>query len=179
MVRDTATSALVRIGPAAVPALTAALKDRDLAVRSRAAMALGVLRPPPEATVPDLLAALKDPESEVREHAATALAEIRPGAAPVISALANSLLDKDDSAAGAAAQALAKIGPRAVPVLMTALKDGNPRVRLRAARALMKIRSPEVNHAALRPVLDAATVRRASAAAPRGAGFAQFTSYRK
>ena len=69
-VRRHAAEALGRIGPAAVPALIRALKDRHHLVRSSAAHALGGLGP---ATLPALIRALKDKDKGVRQHAAQAL----------------------------------------------------------------------------------------------------------
>ncbi|MBI3303281.1 MAG: HEAT repeat domain-containing protein [Deltaproteobacteria bacterium] len=69
-----AMDALVRIGPAAVGSLVAALRDRDENVRGRAAQALGRLRD--TRAVDPLMAALKDKDWFVREAAAEALGRI-------------------------------------------------------------------------------------------------------
>ncbi len=52
--------ALGRIGPAAVPALIAALKDKDRQVRWYAASALGRIGPAAKEAVPALEAAARD-----------------------------------------------------------------------------------------------------------------------
>ena len=63
-VRWEATFALVEIGPAAVPALIAALKDKEM--RRYAASALGAIGPAAKEAVPALIAALKDENQVVR-----------------------------------------------------------------------------------------------------------------
>jgi HEAT repeat protein len=75
-----AANALVRIGPAAVPALIEALKDKDRNVRRAAALALGKIGPATKDAVPALIEALKDKESYVRSAAAWALGKIGPEA---------------------------------------------------------------------------------------------------
>jgi HEAT repeat protein len=64
-----------------VPALAAALKDRDGYVRRDAARALGKAGAGARGAVPALLAARKDRERSVRKAAEDALKQIDPGAA--------------------------------------------------------------------------------------------------
>jgi HEAT repeat protein len=71
-----AIDALGKIGPAATPALIAALKDPHEAVRGNAAVALAEIGPNAAETVPALAAALKDPVENVRQSAANALGKI-------------------------------------------------------------------------------------------------------
>ncbi|MBI3912217.1 MAG: HEAT repeat domain-containing protein, partial [Armatimonadetes bacterium] len=68
-----AAAALVKIGKPAVPALCAALQDRDEDVRREAAAALVKIGKP---AVPALCVALKDESRDVRQKAAAALGEI-------------------------------------------------------------------------------------------------------
>ena len=121
-VSTNAAGDLSRIGPAAVPALTEALKDEDHNVRQGAIVALGSIGPTAK-DVPALIRALKDEDAQVRDIAAGALAGIGPAA---VSALAQALKDEDRFVRGRAAYALGRIGPAAkdaVPALTEALKD--------------------------------------------------------
>jgi HEAT repeat protein len=61
-----------------IPALIAALRDKDAEVRRSAALGLGSFRERAKDAVPALLAALNDSDRRVREAAATALARIDP-----------------------------------------------------------------------------------------------------
>jgi len=61
------------------PALLAALKDVDAAVRAQAAIALARLGGSLEATLPALLAARRAADEEVRAGAAAAWGRIGPG----------------------------------------------------------------------------------------------------
>src|SRR5690242_5770948 len=63
--------------PAAIPAVTAALKDADAGVRAEAALALLNLGPDAAEAEPALAEALKDRDRKVREYAAQALEKIR------------------------------------------------------------------------------------------------------
>jgi HEAT repeat protein len=145
-VRRWAASTLERMGPAAVPALAAALKDDDIWVRRRAASALRAIGPRAEAAVSALAAALKGDDDAVRRWAASVLGRIGPEAESAVSILAAAL--KDD-----AASALGAIGPAAVPALAVALKDDDTGVRRSAADALRKM-GPAAKAAV--PALDAA-----------------------
>ena len=72
-----ATGALGRIGVAAVPALTEALKDKSARTRARAAFALGVVGQPAAAAVPALIQATEDKDKTVRDTAVRSLKLIR------------------------------------------------------------------------------------------------------
>jgi HEAT repeat protein len=79
-----AAAALGAIGPpatAAVPALAAALKDREPDLRAAAADALGQIGPDAKDAVPGLVDRLKDEEEAVRRAAGEALKKIDPQAA--------------------------------------------------------------------------------------------------
>jgi hypothetical protein len=134
-----AIKALGGIGPAAAPALAAALKDDDARVRRRAAEALVSMGP---AAAPTLVAALKDGDAGVRWWAAEALQRIGPGAEAAVPALAAALEDGDALVRRWAADTLGRIGPgaeAAVPALVAALEDGDAAVRRSAAGALRRI----------------------------------------
>jgi hypothetical protein len=70
---------LAALGPAALPALGLALKDREKTVRIRAVETLGALGDP--GAVPEIMRALRDPDDEVRWQAV--LAGPRCGIAPM------------------------------------------------------------------------------------------------
>jgi HEAT repeat protein len=72
-------AALAALGPAAIPALTLALKDREKTVRRKAVEVLGEIGD--RAAIPALLRALRDPDDEVRWQAV--LAGPRCGIAPM------------------------------------------------------------------------------------------------
>jgi hypothetical protein len=86
-VRETATDALARIGPAAVPALIHALRDPNPDVRNHAAQAIARMGPPAKAAVPELIIALQDSDWNVRRSAARALGQIGEGAQAAVPAL--------------------------------------------------------------------------------------------
>ena len=73
--REEAVNALVKLGPAAIDPLVAALKSNDGIVRQEAAGALGRIRDP--RVVDPLIAALKDEDSIVSYRAADALGDIK------------------------------------------------------------------------------------------------------
>jgi HEAT repeat protein/beta-lactamase regulating signal transducer with metallopeptidase domain len=133
-VRATAVWALGRVeDTAAVPGLAAALRDPGAEVRRRAAWALGSIEP--DQAPPALIAALRDPSRPVRVLAAWALGRIGdPAAAQGLAAL---LADSAAETRHAASWALGRTdAPAARQVLIDALKNPDPAVRSRAARAL-------------------------------------------
>jgi HEAT repeat protein len=75
--------ALLKLGnagasdPAVVPALIAALRDRDPGVRAEAALALLKIGPAAREAVPALTAAQKDRDARVRTFAARALEKVQ------------------------------------------------------------------------------------------------------
>ena len=135
--RSGAASALQKIGPPAVLALTELLKDKDSTVRARAAQSLGHVftyaartpghvRPEAKTAVPALMESLKDKDSGVRKAAAYALGWIGPEAKTAIQALTELLNDKDSGVRMDAAWALGNIRPEAktpIPALMELLND--------------------------------------------------------
>ena len=94
-----------------------------------------------EAAMPLLLDALRDPDDSIRCLAATALGQMQASGA--IPALALLLMDPSGWVRGAAADGLAMIGEPAIPALGAAIQDDREGVRVRAARALYKIKSPK------------------------------------
>jgi uncharacterized protein (TIGR02996 family) len=130
---------LGRIGPSAVPALAAALRDESGHVRRQAARVLQTIGPGAVAAVPTLIAALQDDIAEVRVNAETALGKIGAGA---VEALSTALQDHNANVRRGAAWALDGIGRnavKAIPTLIAALRDEYEVVRCGAASALGRI----------------------------------------
>jgi HEAT repeat protein len=78
--KPTALEVLGNVGttdPAAIPALIAAVRDRDPSVRGAAILALLKIGPDAEEAIPVLSAAQKDPDARVRSYAAKALERIQ------------------------------------------------------------------------------------------------------
>jgi HEAT repeat protein len=80
-VREWASEALAAIGSATVPALSAALRDEDWNVRYWAADALGKIGGAAKDAVPALSAAMRDEDKRVRYWAYSALQHVDGGAA--------------------------------------------------------------------------------------------------
>jgi HEAT repeat protein len=154
---------LAGIGPAAVPELSKALKDKLLLVRSGSALALSMLGPQASAAVPALAEALTDKEMLVRTTAASALAQVGPAAKKAVPALRKALKDDEVSVRVEAADALWKVGREAksgVAALKNALANKSAEVQQRAAQVLGEIGPPAKEAAlALRAALKARDVR--------------------
>nr|WP_044181354.1 HEAT repeat domain-containing protein [Pirellula staleyi] len=89
---QTATDALGRIGPPAIPALIQALRSQDPIVRRKAAEVLARMGSDAKEAVPDLIRLLDDPDPLIRKTAARTLGRIGPDAAPAIPALMRTLM---------------------------------------------------------------------------------------
>ena len=113
-----ASDKCVEIGPAAIPSLIAALKDRHRLVRHAAVAALAGIGTP---AVEPLIVALNDGGKDVRTGAAQVLGEI--GDARAVMPLIASLSDRGEDVRVAARRALAWIGTPAVEPLIAALRD--------------------------------------------------------
>jgi HEAT repeat protein len=108
--------ALGRLGPraaAAVPVLTAALRDEDWEVRMESVWALSAVGTAARPALPPLRDALSDRDAQVRAAAAVALGAMDEG--PVAAAALRRVVDGDPEAEvrRAARAALERIGPRA------------------------------------------------------------------
>src|SRR6266511_2269526 len=90
----------------AVPALAAALKDRDQFVRLYAARALRRMGAEAKEAAAALIAALKDQDSSVRASAADALGRMGAEAKEAVPALIAALNDQDSSVRASAAESL-------------------------------------------------------------------------
>ncbi len=124
-IRHAAAGALVEIGAPAVEPLLVALRNEDMAVRYRAAYALGDIGD--RRAVEPLIAALKDAYGDVRRAAATALGKIGDLRAvePLLAMFNN---DREDQyIRRACAEALGKISDlRAVEPLVRAARSDLP-----------------------------------------------------
>jgi HEAT repeat protein len=146
--RELAVWTIGTIGPeakAAVPKLIPLLGDENDDIRLRASVSLGHIG---SGAVLPLVQALRDKSPMVRYWAAYALERMGRQAKPAVETLTDVLAnDEDFDARGAAASALGAIGPDAASAktaLVSALKDREPRVRILAAEALVRLdKKPE------------------------------------
>ncbi|MBI1879744.1 MAG: HEAT repeat domain-containing protein [Chloroflexi bacterium] len=88
-----------------------------------------------------LIKTLSDQEEMVRCGAALALGELKAEAA--VKALARLCTTNPAESGNHAADALAKIGQAAAPALIEAMQNEHPWVRVRAARALISVKSKQ------------------------------------
>jgi HEAT repeat protein len=136
-----AVAALADVGTearAAVPALIAALKHKDQAVREGARRALASIGTP---AVTALIDTLKGENGDVSTLAAEALSMVHPRPREAVPALRDAL--KKDPSRVEAAVALVRIDPKqageVVPVLIEELKTEDQKRRLAAIHALRQI----------------------------------------
>lgn len=168
-----AEESLTALGPAAVDALAAALRNREEISRPAVARILGKIMdargidplaeamadPNPalakearDALVKVLVAALKDSSVEVRLKAAKLLQDVPDASA--VDPLIGALRDKDGNVRQRAGIALGKIGQPAKESLVGLLRDPDPEMRRTAAEQLGKIRDPETMEALLAALRD-------------------------
>jgi HEAT repeat protein len=138
-------SALVSMGPVAVPELIRLLQDPDPSLRNLAAQELGFIRPVATDTVTALALALGDPD--LQKQAVRSLGELGPTARAAIPALSRALWDLSRRDEDSIVWSLRKIGPEAAPVLAQSLKHPTAVVRFIASDALV-----EMGSVAVRPV---------------------------
>ncbi len=149
-VRLKAVTALQSLGaenpPAAVPALSQALRDGSSQVRLEAAVALAAIGPQAAEAVPNLTLGLRDTDRGVRLQAAWTLGRIGPKASPAVQALTAAAYDSDTGLRQNAVLALGAIGSpaaRAVPALLMCLRD--KQLRDRDAKAFGTLWGAAVN----------------------------------
>lgn len=130
-----ARTGLESVGPAAVPALAAAVKSPDEQVRGGAAYALGGIGN--ASALSALMPSLTDPSTEVRRSVCEALGySSNPEAIPLLVAR---LADPNGFVAGAAATSLVDIGKPAIPALVAVLGSSNPTAPIYGSQALQAI----------------------------------------
>jgi len=137
-----AVSALVNIGPPALPALCAALTNRQIQVRAAVAQALGRMGTNAFPALPALLQAVEDPDSLIATRAMSSLGSLHFEPDLVISSITAQLSNPNSEVRYYAARALGDYGPRAsnaVPALVKLLNDPNPSITYMARRSLTNI----------------------------------------
>lgn len=151
-----AASALSQMGQPAIVALTQALKDPDLDIRSGALLALGRMGRAAKSTAPQILPHLKESNAKIRVQAAWALQAMGEEPTPLLSVLMAALKDPQKDVRLLAIETLGRMGKTAkpaIPLLITVLKDPNPRleslVRTKAAEALGQLGETQILIAAL------------------------------
>ena len=147
--RLAAAGALYAIGPdaaEAVPALTEALGDEQVAVRAGAAQALGNIGPAARSAEEGLKKLLNDNDAEVRVSAILAMGQVTgsPSPQPMVAALK----DESPRVREVAGQLLVKLGQPAIASLKPAVKDKDIGVRAQAVQVLGRIK-----HADAVPIL--------------------------
>lgn len=139
-VREETVTALGLIGAEAGPALVTALSDADARRRGGAALALAQISPPFLPAMESVEKALSgEKDAVVRAALLTAVPKLGGSPERSLSALIPSVLGEDEAVRHAALNALLlnrSLRKVAVPKLAAALKDPNPAVREKAARAL-------------------------------------------
>jgi HEAT repeat protein len=144
-VSGAAANALEKIGPASVPALTGALKDRTPIAREWAADVLSRFGQEARSAVGALGSLLNDTEADVRIWAAIALAMIARKAS-VLPILVEGSSHPDNAVVRErSVRALGALGPiakPAVPSLEEALADDDEAVRQAADEVLKRMRVP-------------------------------------
>ncbi len=152
--------------PRAVPALSRALGDAEIAVRSAAATALGAYAGVPDA-IPPLLGKLDDPSPGVRATIVRSLARLadRRAVVPLVGKVEDSVAD----VRAAVARALGDLGDaRASQALLLQLRDNVATVRVEAVAALGKLRASEAVDAIAPLAMDRSPPLRQAAVAALG-----------
>lgn len=131
-VRDAATFAFAQVGEASIPALTTLLADADVQKRWTAAYALNSIGSPK--TADPLIVALNDRDERIRDLATSALTRIGKDA---IEPLAKAAKNENVDVRLAAINALGGMArPDTISILHAALKDDEPIIRDAAVAAL-------------------------------------------
>src|SRR5262249_27344873 len=127
----------------AVPALKAALRDKDASIRITAAIALTRLNFRGEEATSALVEGVASPDISLHQQAIGTVQTLGESGKAAVPALIRILQDKDERwQRQSAAHALSAIGPSAkaaVPALVEALKDEEPDLRSIALGALGRI----------------------------------------
>ena len=155
-VRYRVEEALGEIGPAAMPVLIGALKDKNVHVRKGGSGALRIIGPKAETAVPDLVEILKDVDEDVGSRISAMWALVRISSKAAVPVLVAALKDENKKIRWNAIQAFEQILPEAkgaVPDLVEALNDEDRKIRWNAVRIMGEI-GPEAKAAV--PTLIAA-----------------------
>lgn len=144
-VRGNAASALLALGPNALPHVAQALQDPDTrAAAVRLVYRLGEKAAPAVPALVQILtqAAANAADLEFRSQVQLALAAIGPAAKAAVPELVNSLASDDEAVRGTACYALGRIGPaaqEALPALRQRLRDRGDADKVAVVWALLKI----------------------------------------
>jgi HEAT repeat protein len=139
-VRAAAAAVLGGMGnAAAVPALVAALRDREEEVRGEVISALGMIGPAARPAVPALTGIVRSGRHMFYTKAVEALIAI---GCPPVDILTEHLKDSDSDLQDAAHRGLIAAGVAAFPALTALIRGGDPELRTRAAQALGRIKDP-------------------------------------
>ena len=144
--RTSAAVVLIASGPAgrrAVPPLSAALDDRDAAVRLYAAAALAQMGGDDRAQR-IVLETIQDNASGLRAEAVALLPDVASGRTDLLEILSGTLHDPDLEVRAASARAIASLGRRAeslIPTLWAMLQDPDEGVREQALVAIHAIKT--------------------------------------
>jgi HEAT repeat protein len=137
--RAAAESALVRIGPKAIPNLIRATRLDNPLIRANSANALGRIGEPGLGVLEALIDAMQKDKATART-AIHALGTIGASALTAVPALVEVLNHADEAIQGEAQFALMRMGPTVVPALVQALRHNDPMIRTNAAGTLSLLR---------------------------------------
>lgn len=134
------------VDPDQVLVLLKQLEDKDVAVRARAARALGNLGSEAQTAVPALLKLWNDSDPVVRQQVGVALDRIGPPAPSDMAAVVAALADTRVEVRRYAARTIAQLGPEArdaADALGRASQDMDVEVRRKAVQALARLAGAE------------------------------------
>ncbi len=142
--RKNAIESLSKMGKAAVPAVTEALRDRDVKVRLSAAFVLGEIGSEAKDAVPALIIRLKDHAElpggiPVNQVVAEALGKIGPPARDAVRPLLDAVERGGVNMTDVVQKALTGIGPPALPAIIEGLNHNYSLARSSAAYAIGKL----------------------------------------
>ena len=136
----TASEALGKIGPVAIPPLTKALEDENRNVRRGAAQGLGHIGEPASKAAGALAEALrKDDERFFRQTVLWTLGRVKPSGKAPVAGLLEVIRGKNPVFRKQATDILGQLGKEAVPLLLEALGDKDAAVRASVVAALKNI----------------------------------------
>lgn len=146
----------------AVPALTRALKDRNVYVRIYSAKELGIIGPAATEAIPALVNTLADPTPQIRMESAKALSLIGLSDHPEqLSNISKLLRDTNSGVRLYAASAIGTMGEKALSVssyLLYLTDDEHPAVRREAMNAIHKINYKEADFIAKLKIIKSSDI---------------------